>query len=247
MNSPQKENEKSNAFAMLRSSLINDKDPNFIKLLEEQGISSEETLYNAFKEDNNIREELCKFIKAGLRETFRQYFLQTKNLSQSNSISPSNTNNNTSRIINNTNISEKNKKRCRNETDNTAEDANDNIAEDNNNNIPTKKQENKPKTNNNIQWKPTLVHKLFTILSNIIQSNKNTLTTKNEVIRYLKANKDNEDVLSLINTLNISKLDTITAYYYNSKYSKCLYKFDKLPKDILDICFFQTREEKIKW
>jgi hypothetical protein len=28
---------------------------------------------------------------------------------------------------------------------------------------------------------------------------------------------------------------------------KRTYKFDKLPKDILDICFFQTREEKIKW
>jgi hypothetical protein len=85
-------------------------------------------------------------------------------------------------------------------------------------------------------------------LSKIIDSNINILTNKNAVIKYLRANKNNNEVVNLINKLNNIKLEKITAYYYNSNYIGIQKRFNnKIPKEILDICFFMEREEKVKW
>ena len=85
-------------------------------------------------------------------------------------------------------------------------------------------------------------------MSKIIHSNINILTNKNAVIKYLKANKNSNEVVNLINKLNNIELQKITAYYYNSNYINIQKRFDnKIPKQILDICFFMEQEEKVKW
>ena len=106
----------------------------------------------------------------------------------------------------------------------------------------------KNNNNNNIKWTIEIVNILFTTLSEIINSNINTLTNKNAVIKYLKANKNSNEIVNLINKLNNCKLEKITAYYYNSNYIGIQKRFDnKISKEILDICFFNEREEKVKW
>ena len=238
MNSPNEQTDQLDAYNfMLASTVINGTESELHKLLHDEGITCDKTLYCAVLEDNSIIEKLCKFLKSGLRSSFREYFNTVKN---NKIVTPFN--NNSSNINNNNLLTSTHNKRLRTENKNIINNEFDNSIKES-----STSQTVINNTNTKQKWPIELVNILFTKLSIIINENKDTLSDKNKVIKYLKDNKNSKSVVNLIESLNYINLEKITTYYYNSTYDHIRKKFDKIQKDILDICFFHDVEPKVKW